>query len=114
MHAAELPLVEFERLLISKIDEIKKAGNGKITRKVINAVLGVDENDKKTVETIRKKLRNSRCFKGRGGFYRFLVEEVMDMDATVIESDPELSIMESIVKSVGHLFTFSKKGQKKA
>ena len=92
--------IEFERLLISKIDDIREAGDGKITRAAINKALEVADDDEETIESIRKKLRSSKCIKGRGRYYTFLVEEIIEPDEDLIASDPELSSMAIMVKGI--------------
>lgn len=101
MNFKEMSLVDFERLLISKINEVREASGNKITRRAINAVLGVDENDFETVEEIRKKLKSSACFRARGRYYTFLIEEVIDQDEELIASDPDMSMMARVIKVAG-------------
>ena len=89
-----MTIISFERLLLSKINEIKEAGNGHVTRSVINTVLGVDPDDDETIEVIRKKLRMAKCIRK---YYKFNVEGLIDPDENVIRSDPDLLAMRELL-----------------
>lgn len=90
-----LTVVDLERLILSKLDAIRDAGDGKITRKSMETALGVDDEGQK--KWFKKKLRLLKCFDRRGAYYYPKVDRVYDVDEEIIEMDPMMKILDSCI-----------------
>lgn len=93
----KMSIVDFEILLLSNIEKIKKVNNGRITRRIINKVLGIAPDDKESIELVRRKLQKTKCIKARGRYYTFMVDGIIKPDDKMIRSDPVFNNMNELL-----------------